>query len=177
MTNIAAMTTSQTFESLAVSKLRATNETFDIMIEKLAELVHPATKSKLKNDQFSQFYDDSVDLIQTLNDTRDSLNVTHGLVTSTLLKNITLIQNQTSILSNQLQNMANLTSADQDLAVESVARFNGAQITIGATIDIIQGEKTTTASTSSSPRSSPNFNQDMFQRLARSRKHRSKVDE
>ena len=174
----AAMTTSQTFESLAVSKLKVMNETFDIMIEKLAEMVHSSTKLKFKNDQFSQIYDNSLTIIQSLNDTQSNINVTHGIITQNLLNNITNLQNQTSILSNQLQSMTNLTAADEDLAVELIARITGAQMTIGGIVDVIQQQKTT-PSTPSTPSSStksnekPNhFNQDMFQRLARRKQRR-----
>ena len=169
------MTTSQTFESLAVSKLKVMNETFDIMIEKLAEMVHSSTKLKFKNDQFSQIYDNSLTIIQSLNDTQSNINVTHGIITQNLLNNITNLQNQTSILSNQLQSMTNLTAADEDLAVELIARITGAQRTIGGIVDVIQQQKTTPSTPSSSTKSNekPNhFNQDMFQRLARRKQRR-----
>ena len=169
------MTTSQTFESLAVSKLKVMNETFDIMIEKLAEMVHSSTKLKFKNDQFSQIYDNSLTIIQSLNDTQSNINVTHGIITQNLLNNITNLQNQTSILSNQLQSMTNLTAADEDLAVELIARITDAQRTIGGIVDVIQQQKTTSSTPSSSTKSNekPNhFNQDMFQRLARRKQRR-----
>ena len=170
----AAMTTSQTFESLAVSKLKVMNETFDIMIEKLAEMVHSSTKLKFKNDQFSQIYDKSLTIIQALNATQSNINVTHGIITQNLLNNITNLQNQTSVLSNQLQSLTNLTTADEDLAVELIARFTGAQMIIGGGVDVIQ-QQTTTSSTPSRPSSSTKsnlFNQDMFQRLARRKQRR-----
>ena len=170
----AAMTTSQTFESLAVSKLKVMNETFDIMIEKLAEMVHSSTKLKFKNDQFSQIYDKSLTIIQALNATQSNINVTHGIITQNLLNNITNLQNQTSVLSNQLQSLTNLTTADEDLAVELIARFTGAQMIIGGVVDVIQ-QQTTTSSTPSRPSSSTKsnlFNQDMFQRLARRKQRR-----
>ena len=160
------MTTSQTFESLAVSKLKVMNETFDIMIEKLAEMVHSSTQLKLKNDQFSQIYDKSLTIIQTLNATQSNINVTHGIITPNLLHNITNLQNQTSVLSNQLQSLTNLTTADEDLAVELIARFTGAQMIIGGVVDVIQQQKTTSSTPNSSTKSN-HFNQDMFQRLAR----------
>ena len=170
----AAMTTSQTFESLAVSKLKVMNETFDIMIEKLAEMVHSSTQLKFKNDQFSQIYDKSLTIIQALNATQSNINVTHGIITQNLLNNITNLQNQTSVLSNQLQSLTNLTTADEDLAVELIARFTGAQMIIGGVVDVIQ-QQTTTSSTPSTPSSSTKsnlFNQDMFQRLARRKQRR-----
>jgi len=174
-TTTSTMTTSQTFESLAVSKLKVMNETFDIMIEKLAEMVHSSTKLKFKNDQFSQIYDNSLTIIQSLNDTQSNINVTHGIITQNLLNNITNLQNQTSILSNQLQSMTNLTAADEDLAVELIARITDAQRTIGGIVDVIQQQKTTPSTPSSSTKSNekPNhFNQDMFQRLARRKQRR-----
>ena len=170
----AAMTTSQTFESLAVSRLKVMNETFDIMIEKLAEMVHSSTQLKSKNDQFSQIYDKSLTIIQALNATQSNINVTHGIITQNLLNNITNLQNQTSVLSNQLQSLTNLTTADEDLAVELIARFTGAQMIIGGVVDVIQQQKTT-SSTPSRPSSSTKsnlFNQDMFQRLARRKQRR-----
>eukprot|EP00093_Oithona_nana_P011334 11334.XXX_528257_529051_1 [CDS] Oithona nana genome sequencing. len=173
-TTTSTMTTSQTFESLAVSKLKVMNETFDIMIEKLAEMVHSSTQLKSKNDQFSQIYDKSLTIIQALNATQSNINVTHGIITQNLLNNITNLQNQTSVLSNQLQSLTNLTTADEDLAVELIARFTGAQMIIGGVVDVIQ-QQTTTSSTPSRPSSSTKsnlFNQDMFQRLARRKQRR-----
>merc|ERR1712062_922225 len=113
-------------------------------------MVHSSTKLKFKNDRFSQIYDNSLTIIQSLNDTQSDINVTHGIITQNLLNNITNLQNQTSNLSNQLQSMTNLTAADEDLAVELIAHITDAQRTIGGIVDVIQQQKTTSSTPSSS---------------------------
>ena len=130
------VTTSQTYESLAILKLTAINETLDLMVEKLAEIT--STEEKLANSDFSKIYDDSISLFESLNSTGSSINVTHGQVSQELLSNLTSLKNQSSVLSNRLQDIVNLTSSEQELAVKFVSRLTEAQTTITFTIEIIK---------------------------------------
>ena len=161
-------TTSQTYESLAILKLTAINETLDLMVEKLAEIM--STEVLLKNSDFSQIYDDSANLFEALNMTSSTINVTHGQVSQELMNNLTSLKNQSSILSNRLQTIGNLTSSEQELAVKFVTRLTVAQTTISSIIEIIKdGGVNPETSTSTSVPTQVKEIGEMYQRSGRQR--------